>query len=181
MPMAYRGRRRVARCDTAPARPRHHRRPPMPPHPPRGALAGSSPGCGGHLPLPSLPEAPQGSPLSIPCNALCERLSGTLRRECLDLVIPLSEHHLRCLLKEWVLHYNYWQSSPRTSAGGCRQKLPMDRPGGNGMNLFHNLTCVVRCFDTLSILRAVFHPFALSLSKERGLGRVYRKVNAILS
>jgi putative transposase len=39
-------------------------------------------------------------------NALCERLLGTLRRECLDCVIPLTENHLRRLLYEWVWHYN---------------------------------------------------------------------------
>jgi putative transposase len=39
-------------------------------------------------------------------NALCERLLGTLRRECLDCLIPLTEHHLRHLLHEWAQHYN---------------------------------------------------------------------------
>jgi transposase InsO family protein len=39
-------------------------------------------------------------------NALCERLLGTLRRECLAFLIPLTEHHLQHLLHEWVLHYN---------------------------------------------------------------------------
>jgi putative transposase len=39
-------------------------------------------------------------------NALCERLLGTLRRECLDFLIPLTEHHLWCFLNEWVPHYN---------------------------------------------------------------------------
>jgi putative transposase len=39
-------------------------------------------------------------------NALCERLLGTLRRECLDFVIPLTEYHLRHVLNEWVTHYN---------------------------------------------------------------------------
>ena len=39
-------------------------------------------------------------------NALCERLIGTLRRECLDFLIPLTEHHVWCLLHEWVTHYN---------------------------------------------------------------------------
>jgi putative transposase len=39
-------------------------------------------------------------------NALCERLLGTLRRECLDFLIPLTENHLRRLLHEWVLYYN---------------------------------------------------------------------------
>jgi putative transposase len=39
-------------------------------------------------------------------NALCERLLGTLRRECLDFLILLTEHHLRRLLYAWVGHYN---------------------------------------------------------------------------
>jgi transposase InsO family protein len=39
-------------------------------------------------------------------NALCERLLGTLRRECLDLLIPLTEHYLRRLPYAWVRHYN---------------------------------------------------------------------------
>jgi putative transposase len=32
-------------------------------------------------------------PRSPQANALCERLIGTLRRECLDFMIPLTEHH----------------------------------------------------------------------------------------
>jgi putative transposase len=39
-------------------------------------------------------------------DALCERLLGTLRRECLDFLIPLTEHHVRRLLHNWVPHYN---------------------------------------------------------------------------
>ena len=36
------------------------------------------------------------SPVRSPkANAICERLLGTVRRECLDWVIPLSESHLR--------------------------------------------------------------------------------------
>jgi putative transposase len=45
-------------------------------------------------------------PHSPQANALCERLLGTLRRECVDFLIPLSENHLRRLLQEWVRHYN---------------------------------------------------------------------------
>jgi transposase InsO family protein len=45
------------------------------------------------------PQAPQ-------ANAICERLLGTLRRECLDFLIPLSADHLRRLLRVWVPHYN---------------------------------------------------------------------------
>ncbi len=48
-------------------------------------------------------------------NAHCERLVGTVRRECLDFLIPLSEEHLRGILKEWVTHYN--QGRPHLSLG----------------------------------------------------------------
>ena len=45
-------------------------------------------------------------PRSPNANAICERLIGTIRRECLDWLIPLSEHHLRVTLKLWAGHYN---------------------------------------------------------------------------
>ncbi len=45
-------------------------------------------------------------PRSPKANAICERVIGTIRRECLDWVVPLSEAHLRLILKEWVAHYN---------------------------------------------------------------------------
>jgi hypothetical protein len=48
-------------------------------------------------------------------NGYCERLVGTVRRECLDLMIPLGELHLRQILKEWVRHYN--QGRPHASLG----------------------------------------------------------------
>jgi transposase InsO family protein len=39
-------------------------------------------------------------------NAICERVIGTIRHECLDWIIPLSESHLRSILKSWTTHYN---------------------------------------------------------------------------
>ncbi len=48
-------------------------------------------------------------------NAYCERLVGTVRRECLDFMIPLSEKHLGRILAEWVTHYN--QGRPHLSLG----------------------------------------------------------------
>jgi transposase InsO family protein len=39
-------------------------------------------------------------------NAICERVIGTIRRECLDWLIPLSESHLRSILRMWIPHYN---------------------------------------------------------------------------
>jgi putative transposase len=45
-------------------------------------------------------------PRSPKANAVCERVIGTLRRECLDWLIPLTESHLRTVLQSWVCHYN---------------------------------------------------------------------------
>ncbi len=48
-------------------------------------------------------------------NAHCERLLGSLRRECLDFVIPLGEGNLRRVVKEWAAYYN--SSRPHMSLG----------------------------------------------------------------
>jgi transposase InsO family protein len=45
-------------------------------------------------------------PRSPNTNAVCERVIGTIRRECLDWLIPLTESHLRTVLQSWVRHYN---------------------------------------------------------------------------
>jgi putative transposase len=78
-----------------------------------------------HLGLKVL-KAPIRSPKA---NALCERLLGTLRRECLDFMIPVTEHHLRRLLQQWVPHYN--AGRPHMSLGpGIPQpppRLPVPR------------------------------------------------------
>jgi putative transposase len=65
----------------------------------------------GHLGLRVLktpPHCPQ-------ANAICERILGTLRREALDFVIPLTEDHLRRMLRDWVAHYNHGR--PHMSLG----------------------------------------------------------------
>jgi transposase InsO family protein len=46
------------------------------------------------------------TPVRAPqANASCERFIGTVRRECLDWMIPLNERHLRRVLTEWIPHY----------------------------------------------------------------------------
>jgi putative transposase len=56
------------------------------------------------------------TPVRAPqANAFCERLIGTIRRECLDWVIPLNEDHLRRALQAWVPHYN--RGRPHASLG----------------------------------------------------------------
>jgi putative transposase len=67
------------------------------------------------------------TPVQAPkANAFCERLIGTVRRECLDYVIPLSEKHLRKTLREWATHYN--QGRPHSALGpgipaGTKERL----------------------------------------------------------
>ena len=49
--------------------------------------------------LASPPRAPR-------ANAICERIIGTLRREVLDRLLIVNEHHLRQVLAEYLAHYN---------------------------------------------------------------------------
>ena len=56
------------------------------------------------------------TPVRVPqANTFCERVIGTIRRECLDFVIPMNERHLRAILREWVSHYN--RGRPHASLG----------------------------------------------------------------
>ena len=48
-------------------------------------------------------------------NAHCERLIGTIRRECLDWLVLFNEEHLRRVLHEWIAHYN--RGRPHASLG----------------------------------------------------------------
>lgn len=48
-----------------------------------------------------------GSPPQAPrANAICERIIGTLRRELLDRLLIVNEHHLRQVLAGYLRHYN---------------------------------------------------------------------------
>jgi len=47
------------------------------------------------------------SPVRAPrANAICERVIGTVRRECLDRTLILGRRHLEAVLAEYVEHYN---------------------------------------------------------------------------
>jgi transposase InsO family protein len=58
--------------------------------------------------LASPPQAPR-------ANAICERIIGTLRRELLDRLLIVNEHHLRGVLTEYLQHYN--AARPHRSLG----------------------------------------------------------------
>lgn len=56
------------------------------------------------------------TPVRAPkANSVCERLGGSLRRECLDFLIPINERHLNMTIKEWGAHYN--RGRPHSSLG----------------------------------------------------------------
>jgi putative transposase len=68
------------------------------------------------------------TPVRAPqANAFCERVIGTIRRECLDFMIAISERHVRAILREWVSHYN--GGRPHASLG---PGIP-DRPLGDSI------------------------------------------------
>lgn len=60
-------------------------------------------------------------------NPFAERVTGSIRRECTDHLVPLNETHLRKLLSEYVAYYN---------RSRCHQSLdgnsPEPRPVDHG-------------------------------------------------
>jgi transposase InsO family protein len=68
------------------------------------------------------------TPVRAPkANSICERLEGSLRRECLDFLIPFNERHLSTVGKQWMVHYN--RGRPHSSLGpgfpeGSRESVP---------------------------------------------------------
>jgi putative transposase len=83
-------------------------------------------------------------------NAYCERLIGTVRRECLDFMIPLNERHLRRSLRCWVTHYN--KGRPHSSLGPGIPEKALDNPRPRPKMHRHRLPreCKIRARDILS-------------------------------
>jgi transposase InsO family protein len=65
-------------------------------------------------------------------NAYCERLIGTIRRECLDFLIPLNERHLRRSLREWVDHYNGGRPHSSLGPGIPDRHKSLEKPPDRG-------------------------------------------------
>jgi transposase InsO family protein len=57
-------------------------------------------------------KTPVRSPMA---NAYCERVIGSIRRECMDYLIPLNERHLKRILREFITHYN--RGRPHSALG----------------------------------------------------------------
>jgi len=91
-------------------------------------------------------------------NAYCERLAGTVRRECLDFVIPLNERHLRMTLRSWATHYN--KGRPHSSLGPGVPEKSSDSSLAGPRNHRHRLPsdCEIRAKDILGGLHHEYRP-----------------------
>jgi len=97
------------------------------------------------------------TPVQAPvANCYCERLLGTLRRECLDFLIPFGEVHLRRALLAWGLHYN--RGRPHASLGPGLPAPPLGLPAASiaGHDLPRGMRVVAR-----SILGGLHHEYGL--------------------
>ena len=62
------------------------------------------------------------TPIRAPkANAICERFLGSLRRECLDHILVLSEDHLHRTVAEYIRYYNACRPHQ-----GLEQVIPMN-------------------------------------------------------
>jgi putative transposase len=91
-------------------------------------------------------------------NARCERLLGTLRRECLDCMMPLTENHLRRLLRAWVRHYN--EGRPHMALGPGIPQLSPHLPAPLQAHP-HRIPAHLRVM-TKSILGGLHHEYRLA-------------------
>jgi transposase InsO family protein len=100
---------------------------------------------------------------SPPCcpkaNAICERVIGTIRRECLDWLIPMSEGHLRSILKSRVEHYN--RGRPHSSLGPGVPDPPQDLTRIRNSAPRHRLAAGARVLAK-SVLGGLHHEYFLA-------------------
>jgi putative transposase len=98
-------------------------------------------------------------PRSPTANAICERVIGTIRRECLDWLVPLSASHLRSILKSWIPHYN--TGRPHMALGPGVPDPPLTNPYHTNPNSRHRRgeSYAVRANP---ILRGLHHEYFLA-------------------
>ena len=61
-------------------------------------------------------------------NAICERVIGTLRRECLNHFIILGERHLHRILTEYIEEYYHTERIHQGLANDCPESRAVDPP-----------------------------------------------------
>ena len=100
------------------------------------------------------------SPVRSPkANAICERLIGTIRQECLDWLIPMTEAHLRSILKEWTNHYN--RGRPHSALGPGVPDPPKLSAVVARLETRHRLSAGTRVLAK-SVLGGLHHEYSLA-------------------
>lgn len=90
-------------------------------------------------------------------NAFCERVIGTLRRECLDWILPLNETQVGSRVREWAAHYN--RGRPHMALGPGIPDAPAGLPV-QPQSHRHRLPDGVRVAST-PILGGLHHEYRL--------------------
>jgi transposase InsO family protein len=94
-------------------------------------------------------------------NAVCERVIGTIRRECLDWLIPISQRHLRLILKDWVEHYN--RGRPHSALGPGVPDPPADLDAIPTAQSRHRLAAGTLVLAR-SVLGGLHHEYSLAMA-----------------
>jgi transposase InsO family protein len=90
-------------------------------------------------------------------NAFCERLIGTLGSECLDWIIPLSEGHLRSVIRAWAAHY------VRGRPHSALHSVPEPAPGIPAESLEHRRRLPKgQLITSKAVLGGVHHEYSLA-------------------
>lgn len=66
----------------------------------------------------------QHPPYAPKANAICERFIGSVRRECLDHILILSDQHVRRIMREYCEFFN--RARPHQ---GIEQQIPIPSSG----------------------------------------------------
>jgi transposase InsO family protein len=93
-------------------------------------------------------------------NAICERTIGTIRRECMDYLIPLGERHLYKSLAEWIGHFN--AARPHSALAPGIPDPPITLPAKLQLQR-HKLPSGSR-LTTRPVLGGLHHEYALQLA-----------------
>jgi transposase InsO family protein len=102
------------------------------------------------------------SPVASPkANSICERVIGTIRRECLDWMIPMSEAHLRSILREWVTHYN--GGRPHSALGPGVPGPPREAARGSKLQSRHQLAAGAIVLAK-SVLAGLHHEYRIAVA-----------------
>src|SRR5215475_3683993 len=97
------------------------------------------------------------TPVRAPkANAVCERLGGSLRRECLDFLLPFNERHLQMTIRDWAIHYN--RGRPHSALGpGLPEPNQREVPASDHR---HKMPSGYRVVKT-SVLGGLHHEYRL--------------------